>query len=223
MIPVEHARYLARSMANARLIELDGDDHLFYIGDQRELLGEIELLVTGTHRPAPSRVLSTVVFTDIVESTAEAQRQGDSEWRVTLDRHDAICAGEVARFGGRVIKTTGDGLLATFDRPTSAIECTTAIARSTRHLGLQLRAGIHTGEVEQRDGDITGIAVVIARRLCDLADADTTCVSRTVTDLVIGSDLTFVLIGERELKGIAGTWAIYQLSIDTQAGSAASS
>ena len=160
-----------------------------------------------TVRPLPvsaARSLATIVFTDIVSSTDKLTEVGDAAWRGTLDRHDALVERSVVRFRGRVVKSTGDGAVAVFDGPGRAVECAAAIAAGASALGLRIRAGVHTGEVEYRDDDISGVAVHLAARVGGLAGPDEVVVTRTVTDLVAGSELTFEDYGEHELEGING-------------------
>jgi class 3 adenylate cyclase len=208
-IRVEHSRYLAQHIADAKYVELDGDDHLFCAGDTDRLLDEIELFLTGVTGPQDfDRVLASVLFTDIVASTDRVAELGDRRWRELLDEHDAAMRAQIARFRGRVVKTTGDGVLATFDGPARAIRCASALRDVARGIGIELRAGIHTGEIEQRGEDIGGIAVHIAARVQATADANELIVSRTVADLVAGSGISFDDRGEHELKGIPGQWRL---------------
>ena len=209
MIRAEHGRYLAAHVPNARLVELPGDDHLFYFGDADAILVEIEEFLTGVRHVDVGRTLATVLFTDIVGSSAKVAAIGDRRWRVLLDEHDHAVAQLVATFGGTLIKTTGDGVLATFDGPGRALRCAGAIRAAVLRLGLDVRSGLHTGEVERRGDDITGMAVVIARRICDLASAGEILVSRTVTDLVVGSGLTFAERGTHALKGVTDEWQLF--------------
>src|SRR5262249_2468599 len=188
LVRPEHGRYLADNIPDARFVELDGEDHQFFVGDTEPMLDEIGLFVTGASAGGePARMLASVLFTDIVGSTDQAAALGDRRWRELLDRHDALTLEQVARFRGRVVKTTGDGALATFDGPARAIRCACALRDAASGAGVELRAGIHTGEVEQRGTDIGGIAVHLAARVQALADAREVLVSRTVADLVAGS------------------------------------
>ena len=210
MVDVELGRYLADNIPGAKFIELDGDDHLYFTGDADALLDEVEEFLTGS-RPAPpvERVLATVLFTDVVSSTERAVELGDEEWRKLLRAHDAQVRRQLERFQGREVNTTGDGFLATFDGPARAIRCAIAIRDAVRAIGLDVRAGLHTGEVEMSDADIAGIAVHLAARVASAADAGEVLVSRTVVDLVAGSGLTFADRGEHTLKGVPGQWTLF--------------
>jgi pimeloyl-ACP methyl ester carboxylesterase len=212
MIRAEHGRFLAAHIPDARLVELPGDDHLFYFGDADAILVEIEEFLTGVRHIDVDRTLATVLFTDIVGSSSLAATIGDRRWRELLDEHDHAVAQLVDAFQGSLIKTTGDGVLATFDGPGRALRCGGAILDAVRRLGLDVRSGLHTGEVERRGDDITGMAVVIARRICDLAGAGEILVSRTVTDLVVGSGLTFAERGSHSLKGVTGDWQVFAVA-----------
>jgi class 3 adenylate cyclase len=209
-IRVEHGRYLAEHIAGARYVELSGDDHFFWVGDAAAIFDEVEEFLTG-HRSThePDRVLSTLVFTDIVDSTRTAADLGDQRWRSLLDDHDAMVHRQLARFRGRQIKSTGDGVFATFDGPARAIRCASAIRDGARRLGLEIRAGLHTGECEIRGDDLGGIAVHVGARVAGLADPGEVLVSRTVADLVAGSGIVFTNRGEHELKGLPGTWQLF--------------
>jgi class 3 adenylate cyclase/pimeloyl-ACP methyl ester carboxylesterase len=205
-----HGRYLAENIANARYIEVEGSDHLPCFGDSDAIIAEIEEFLTGARsQPASERVLATILFTDIVSSTARASELGDRRWRELLDRHDEAVRRHLAHFRGREVNTTGDGFVATFDGPARAVECARVIRDSARQLDLEVRAGVHTGEVELRGDDIGGIAVHIAARVASLAEPACVWVSRTVTDLVAGSGLRFSDRGDHELKGAPGTWRLY--------------
>ena len=213
LVRVEHGRYLAEHIPDARFVSLEGSDHQFFVGDTERMLDEIELFLTGAAASAePDRMLASVLFTDIVGSTDTAAALGDRRWREVLDRHDALTQEHVARFRGRVVKTTGDGALATFDGPARAIRCAVALRDAVSAAGVELRAGIHTGEVEQRNEDIGGIAVHLAARVQALAEPREVLVSRTVADLVAGSGIAFSDRGEHELKGVPGRWRL--LAVD---------
>ena len=208
-----HSEYLAQHIAGAKLVVLPGRDNLTYIGDTDAVLGEIEEFLTGVrHQPEFDRVLATVLFTDIVGSTDRAAEVGDRRWRDLLDRHDAIAREEIERLRGQFVKSTGDGIVATFDGPARGIRCAQAITRRTADLGLDVRSGLHTGEIEQRGDDVHGLAVHVAQRVSALAGAGEVLVSRTVVDLVAGSDIQFEDHGEHELKGVPGTWKVALVS-----------
>jgi class 3 adenylate cyclase len=210
MVRLEMGRYLAERIPGAKFVELDGTDHLFFTGDADTMLDEIEEFLTGV-RPVPAveRVLATVLFTDIVDSTKRAVELGDERWKELLGRHDAQVRRQLARFHGREVNTTGDGFLARFDGPARAIRCAVAIRDVLRSLDLEVRAGVHTGEVELRDDDISGIAVHTAARVAAAAAAGEVLVSRIVVDLVAGSGLSFATRGEHSLKGVTGEWGLF--------------
>jgi class 3 adenylate cyclase len=213
VIPIEHARYLAEHIAGARLVELPGADVSIIWETPELVLDQVEELVTGVRRIAePTRVLAAVLFTDIVGSTQQASRVGDRRWRQLLDVHDELAARLVEEAGGRLVKTTGDGILATFDGPARAIRCAADLRDALRGMGLQLRTGIHAGEVELRDGDVGGIAVHIAARVMAAAGPGEILASRTVRDLVVGSDLALEERGAHPLKGVEGTWQLFALA-----------
>jgi class 3 adenylate cyclase len=212
LIPMLAGQYIASQIPNAKFVELDGEDHLPY-GDCEAWIGEIEQFVTGTRHQAPiDRVLSTVVFTDIVGSTELAARLGDAEWRRVLDRHDDAARRAAARHRGRLVKSTGDGVLATFDGPARAARFAADLGREVEPLGLQLRAGIHTGEVEVRGDDIGGIAVHIAARISAMAGAGEVLTSRTLRDLTAGSGLIFEDRGLHAFKGVPDEWQVYAVA-----------
>ncbi|HJR19133.1 MAG TPA: adenylate/guanylate cyclase domain-containing protein [Actinomycetota bacterium] len=205
-----HSRYLAERIPGAKYVELPGEDYVWFAGDQDSLLDEVQAFFTGVRGTADvDRVLSTVLFTDLVSSTERDAELGDRRWREILDRHDAIVRAHVEHFRGRLIKTTGDGVLATFDGPARAIRCAQAISDEVHALGLEIRSGLHTGEVELRGEDIGGIAVAIAARVMAKAGASEVLVSSTVKDLVVGSGLEFDDRGPHELKGVPGEWRLY--------------
>jgi class 3 adenylate cyclase len=205
-----HAVYLAEHISDARLVDLPGRDNLIFAGDSDAVVDEIEEFLTG-RRPAPEadRVLATVLFTDIVGSTDRIGEVGDRRWRELLITHDMRARAEVERFRGRLVKSTGDGVLATFDGPGRAIRCACAIRDSVRPLGIDLRAGLHTGEIEVLGDDVAGMAVHIGARVSALAGPGEVLVSSTVKDLVAGSGIEFDNRGENELKGVPGTWKLY--------------
>jgi class 3 adenylate cyclase/pimeloyl-ACP methyl ester carboxylesterase len=208
--PVDGARYIAERIPGAKLVELDGIDHFPFAGDVNTLLDEVESFLTGV-RPAPEadRRLLTVLFTDIVGSTERAAELGDRRWRALLERHDDLARAEIGRQGGRVVKTIGDGFLATFEGPARAIECARALRAVTAALGVQIRAGMHTGECELMGDDIGGMCVHLAARVCALGGPGDVLVSRTVKDLVAGSDIRFGDRGAHALKGVPDTWQLH--------------
>jgi len=203
----------AHHIVGAKVAELPGDDYLFFVGDTGPMLDAIEEFLTG-HLPAhhSDRVLATVLFTDIVGSTEHAAEMGDRRWKELLATHDVLVGAEVERFRGRLVKSTGDGVLATFDGPGRAIRCACAIRDAVRSLGINVRAGLHTGEIELRGDDVAGVAIHIGARVSSLAGAAEVLVSSTVKDLVAGSGIDFEDDGEHELKGIPGTWHLYSVA-----------
>ena len=211
--PVEHARFLVEHMPDSKLVELPGAD-MSVIWDSPELaLDLIEDFLTGVRRiPEPSRVLATVLFTDIVGSTDQATRVGDRRWRELLEVHDELARRVVEEFGGQLIKTTGDGILATCDGPGRGIRCAAALRDELRGIGLQIRAGLHTGEVELRDGDVGGIAVHIAARVMAAAGPGEILTSRTVRDLVVGANIRLEDRGPHALKGIDDPWQLFAVT-----------
>jgi class 3 adenylate cyclase/esterase/lipase len=212
LIRIGQGRYLAENIAGAKFVELLGEDHLPFAGDTDTLLGEIEEFLTGTRgTPNTDRALATILFTDIVESTKRAAHSGDRHWRELLDNHDRMASRQVHRFGGRQVKTTGDGVFATFDGPARGIQSGLAIREGARQLGIELRVGIHTGEVERRGDDLAGLAVHIAARVAALAESGQVLVSRTVVDLMAGSAIDFADRGERVLKGVPGKWRLFSV------------
>jgi class 3 adenylate cyclase len=205
-------RYVADHIADARYVEIEGTDHMWFSEHGDDVLDEIEEFLTGSLASAdPDRRLLTVLFTDIVGSTATAAELGDTRWRATLDRHDEIVRSELARFGGREIDTTGDGFLATFDAPGRAIRCARAMGDTLAGIDVSIRAGVHTGEVEVRGEQIGGLTVHIGARVAALGDAGDLLVSSTVKELMAGSELTFLDHGEHVLKGVPGSWRIYEV------------
>jgi class 3 adenylate cyclase len=212
-IPVQHGRYLAEHIPGAKLVELPGVEGPL-VWEMPELtLDRVQEFLTGVGRVAePTRVLSTVLFTDIVGSTERVAALGDRRWREVLNVHDELARRLVEEFGGRLVKTTGDGILATFDGPGRAIRCAAALRDELAGVGVRIRAGLHTGEVELRDEDVGGIAVHIAARVMAAAAPGETLTSRTVQDLVVGSDIVLVDRGAHPLKGIAGPWQLYAVA-----------
>ncbi len=213
VIDVEYARELAQGVPDGRLVVLDGDDHLPWVGNSTEYVDTIEEFLTGTkHQVEPERGLSTVLFTDIVSSTSRNAELGDDAWRRLLDRHNHFVREALADHRGREIKTIGDGFLSTFDGPARALRCAKAIVDGVGDLGLSVRAGLHTGEVElYPDGDIGGMAVNLGARVGAAAEGGEVLVSSTIKDLVFGSGFRFVSRGEHELKGVPGTWPLFAL------------
>jgi class 3 adenylate cyclase len=211
----EHGRFLAQRIPSARLLEIPGSDTWLPSGASPELLDEIEEFLTGV-RPAPviERQLASVLFTDIVSSTTQAASAGDRAWRDVLNRFDDVTQRSLDRYRGIFVKSMGDGTLATFDGPARAIECARSIAAGVEALGLEIRAGIHTGEIERRGDDVAGMSVHIAARVVALARPGEVLVSRTVTDLVAGSGIGFADRGEHELKGVPGTWQLYAVEAE---------
>ena len=210
LVNVRNGRWLAEHLPNARLVEIPGDDHIFWYESPELALGEMQEFLTGTHyTPDPERKLATVVFTDIVDSTRTATEFGDRRWREVLERHQGTVRAALGSFNGREVKTIGDGFLATFDGPARAIHCARAILDSSEDLGIRVRAGVHTGECEVMGDDIGGIAVHIAARVSALAGPNEVLVSRTVKDLVAGSGIEFSDRGTHTLKGVADTWQLY--------------
>jgi pimeloyl-ACP methyl ester carboxylesterase len=211
-VDIEGGRTLARRIPNARLLELPGKDHIPSVGDSETYLQEIEEFLTGKKSvPILDRVLATVLFTDIVDSTARAETLGDRAWRDLLACHDSAVRKQLARFRGKEVRSLGDGFLATFDGPARAIHCARSIKDSVRQLGVPVRIGLHTGEVELADNNVQGIAVHIASRVASLASADDILVTRTVKDLVAGSGLAFQDFGSRPLKGVSEEWQLYSV------------
>jgi pimeloyl-ACP methyl ester carboxylesterase len=207
---VDEGRYIAERIPGARFVELAGDNHLPWF-DADQILDEVEEFLTGVRRgPAPSRVLATVLFTDIVGSTDQAAALGDRAWAELLGRHEAVVRQEIERGGGIVVDTAGDGFFARFDGPARAVRTAQAIVDGVRLLGLEVRAGVHTGEVELAGDQVRGIAVHVGARVGALAQGGEVLVSSTVRDLVAGSGLEFEERGETELRGVPGEWRIYE-------------
>jgi class 3 adenylate cyclase len=212
-INVEYGRYVARKIPGAKFLELEGVDHEPWEGDAQVVVGEIEEFLTGSRQqPVPERVLATVLFTDIVGSTHQAAELGDRRWRGVLDEHDALVRHQLERFRGQEVNTTGDGFLARFDSPARAIQSALAVRDAAQRLGIELRCGIHTGEVELRGEDLGGISVHIGQRIQALAEPGEVLVSRTVKDLVAGSGIDFDDRGMRALKGIPDNWQVFRVT-----------
>ena len=210
IVPVEGGHWIAQQVPGARFVELPGDDHWPWISDPDDILDEVEVFLTGERRDRePDRVLATVLFTDVVASTERAAALGDRRWADLLVRHHTVVRKQLDRFRGREIDTAGDGFLATFDGPARAIRCAYAITEAVRSLGIEIRAGLHTGECEVRNGAIAGVAVHIGARVAGMAGPGEVLVSSTVKDLVVGSDLAFTDRGTHSLKGAPGEWRLY--------------
>jgi class 3 adenylate cyclase len=210
LVNVRHGRWLAEHLPDARLVELPGDDHSFLYEDPERTLGDLQEFLIGTRdAPEPERVLATVLFTDVVDSTRTAADLGDRRWREVLETHQRQVRAELARFSGREVKSTGDGFLATFDGPARAVRCARAIAAAPGPDGIRVRAGLHAGECEVMGEDIGGIAVHIAARVSALAGPGEVLVSRTVKDLVAGSGIAFEDRGEHALKGVPDLWQLH--------------
>ena len=204
---------LADGIADARFVVLEGEDHLPFVGNVEDLVVEIEEFVTGIRSsPSLDRSLATVLFTDIVGSTASLATVGDQRWSATLELHDQMIADTALRYRGSVIKSTGDGALVVFDGPARAVHCALDLIKALGSVGIPIRAGVHTGEIERRDGDVAGLAVHVASRVGDTASRGEVRVSRTTRDLVAGSRLTFSDCGDHELKGLDESWRLYAAS-----------
>jgi class 3 adenylate cyclase len=213
LVAAEHGRYLAEHIPGASYVELPGEDHLWVVGDDDALLDEVEEFLVGSRRGSePERALATILFTDIVRSTERAAKVGDRAWRQTLERHDAAVRHQLGLHRGREVKTMGDGFLATFDGPARAIRCARALQNEVARLGLEVRAGIHTGEVELIGDDVGGMAVNIGARIGALAGPGEVLVSSTVRELVVGSGLEFADRGAQTLKGAPGEWRLFAVS-----------
>lgn len=208
--PVEGGRYLAEHIPDARIVELPGDDHQAWVTVADELVGEIEEFLTDQREsPVPDTVLATLLFTDIVASTETAAELGDRRWGALLETHHGVVRGQLRRFRGREVNTTGDGFLATFDGPARAVRCGLAIRDALAEVGVRVRCGVHTSEVEVSDGDVRGLGVHVAARVMAEAGADEVVTSAVVRDLAVGSGLAFGERGTRALKGVPGTWQLF--------------
>jgi class 3 adenylate cyclase len=218
-VNVEGGRYLAANIPGAKYVEFPGMDHVMWAGNVNPLADEIEEFLTGTHRESePDRVLATVLFTDVVDSTRKAEAMGDRDWHALLSEHDRIVRDAIGRFRGHEIKTLGDGFLATFDGPARAVRCGSEIIDALRPLSLNVRCGVHTGEIEMKGDDIGGIAVHIAARIASMADGGDVLVSRTVRDLVAGSNLPLERRGDFALKGLSEPMLLYAVAPPQQTG-----
>src|SRR5215216_1002070 len=210
-VKVEEGRWIATEIPGATFVELPGDSHTLWAGNTDEVVDEIEEFLTGARRgPEPDRVLATVLFTDIVGSTEQATKLGDRRWRELLDQHHGLVRRQLERYQGRELDTAGDGFFAMFDGPARAIRAAEAIAGGVRPLGIEIRAGVHTGECELHEGKIAGIAVSTGARVASAAGPSEVLVSQTVKDLVAGSGISFEDRGEHELKGV-GAWRLYSV------------
>jgi class 3 adenylate cyclase len=217
---IAFGRFVAEHIPNARLIELEGADTMpFHAGDHDAVLAAVEVFLTGAeHAPAPAGRLATVLMSDVVGSTAIAVRLGDARWRALLRDHDAVVRGALARFRGEELTHTGDGIVASFDGPTRAVMCAQYMRGALADLGLTVRVGLHAGEIESGPDGTTGLAIHITARVMAVAGAGGIVASRTVRDLVFGSGITFTELGERELKGVPGTWALFEVAdVDSRA------
>jgi class 3 adenylate cyclase len=211
-VPFANSGYLAEHLPNARLVNCGSGGHYYWSGDNAAIVAEVRdfLAATKSGAPAGNRVLATILFTDIVGSTQTLSNVGDAAWRSVLDRHDSLSRDFVELHRGKVIRSTGDGVLATFDSPGRAVECACRLTEEVRHLSIQLRAGLHTGEIDIRGQSIDGIAVHAAARIEACASANQVVVSQAVTDLMVGSPIAeFTALGSRELKGLPGQWPLY--------------
>lgn len=212
VFPLQAGRWLAEQIPDAQFVELPGDEHWPWISEPDASVDEVEQFLTGVrHEHEPDRVLTTVLFTDIVGSTERAAALGDKRWRDLLQQHDRLVRRELVRHRGREVKTIGDGVLATFDGPARAIGCAREICEQAKTLGIEIRAGLHSGEVELQDGDVGGIAVHIGARVASEAGAGEVLVSRTVKDLVVGSGFEFTDRGTHSLRGAPGEWQLFSV------------
>jgi pimeloyl-ACP methyl ester carboxylesterase len=210
MVPIDAGRYVARQIPGARFVELPGADHLAFVGNSDAFVSEVQAFLAGTPPPPdPERMLTTVLFTDIVRSTERASALGDHEWRELLDAYRVLIRRELERFRGREVDTAGDGFLASFDGPARAVHCALASRDAVRRLGLEIRCGLHTGEVELAGNRVAGIAVHIGARIINLAGPGEVVVSSTVKDLVVGSGIRFASRGTHQLKGIPEEWHVF--------------
>lgn len=212
-----HSRYVAEHIPDATYVEVPGADNLWWVGDADALLDVVEEFLTGRRASAdPTRVISTILMTDLVGSTERAAQLGDRAWTELLEGHDATVRRVLATFDGRERRTTGDGFIATFDSPRAALRCAVGLNAELDRLGLSIRCGIHTGEIESVGDSIAGIGVHLAARVMDQAGAAEILVSRTVADLLTGSSFRFEDRGTHELKGVPGTWQLLALSFDSR-------
>jgi class 3 adenylate cyclase len=213
--PLQRARYLAEHLPNSEFSKVSGSNFLFFGDDFEPVIEQVAEFLTGQPLPAEhDHIVATLLFTDIVSSTKHLASIGDETWRSLLDAHESEVAREIRRFGGRKINTTGDGFLISFDSPSQAVRCAQKLEHDAAAHGIQIRAGIHTGECERRGDDVAGLAVNIAARVSALAGAGETLVTKTVTDLVAGSDLQFHPNGTHRLKGVPGEWPLFSATAD---------
>ncbi len=212
-VNVEEGRWIAARIPGAKYVELDGDAHTLWAGDTDAIVDEVEDFLTGVRRgPEPHRVLATVLFTDVVASTERAAELGDRRWRELLEQHHAVVRRELERYHGREVDTAGDGVFATFDGPARAIRSARAIVAALGEIGLEIRAGLHTGECELLGEKVAGVAVHTGARVAAEARGGEVLVSQTVKDLVAGSGIEFEDRGAHVLKGITGEWRLYAVS-----------
>jgi class 3 adenylate cyclase len=209
-IRVEAGRYVAEHIPDAKYVELPGNDHMFWVGDINRLVDEVEEFLTGAHQaPEGDVVTATILFTDIVSSTEQSGRLGHRKWSALTDAHDAMVRATLKSHRGREVKTTGDGFLATFDATSRAVRAAKEIVTAAKGMGLHVRAGVHTGEVEIRLDDVIGLAVTIAKRICDFAGPDQVLVSETVKGLIVGSGIALSAHGTEVLKGVPDEWRLF--------------
>lgn len=209
-IEVAAGRYLAEHILGSKYVELPGEDHLFYVGDTDALADEVEEFLTGTHQgPEGDVITTTILFTDIVASTEQSARMGHRKWTMLTDQHDAMVRATLQRHRGREIKTIGDGFLATFDATSRAVRAALEIVTAAKNMGLEVRAGVHIGEVEVRPDDVVGLPVSIAKRICDLAGPGQVLVSEVVKGLLVGSGITLTEEGTHVLKGVPDAWRLF--------------
>lgn len=213
LYPVEQGRYLARAIPDARIVEIAGDDHYYFWENGDRVADELETFITGRREvPPPDRSFAIILFTDIVDSTRRLAEVGDNTWRSVLERHTELVGSMIAEYGGRLVKSTGDGVLVTFDGPSRAALCARRLVDTLSGDGIEIRAGLHAGEVEWLGDDVAGIAVHIAARVCALAGPNEVLSTRTLRDVTAGSNLAFVDRGEHELRGVPGSWSVYEVA-----------
>lgn len=212
VLVVDHGRWLAQAIPDARFVELDGNDHMYWVGKTDTLLGEVEEFVTGRRQSVrPNRALLTMLFVDIVDSTGRVAALGDERWRDALERHDLAVRNEIGRFGGREVKRLGDGTLSVFDLPTNAVRCAASIRSAARSGGMPVRAGLNTGEVELRGDDIAGMAVHIAARVGALASSNQVLATATTVDLMPDSNEQVTNMGRHGLKGVPTAVELFEV------------